>query len=347
MRAEHDETDHLSRHALVQQVAYGEEVTKRFGHFLALDLQHLVMQPVARHLVGAIGAAALGDLVLVVGELQIQTAAVDVKDVRCALRLVRQTVLTQGLFPQQLVRHGGAFDVPAGAATAPGAVPPRRRIVRRLPQHEIHRVTLVWRNLDPRTGDHIVDRPARQRAIGFVAFDREQHMSLGGIGVSLGDQIFDHRDHLRNIGGGAWHVVGLKRADFGHIVQKPLGCLGGDLSDRPSALCCARVDLVIHIREVAHIGHMGVAIDMTQQPVEHVKHDHGARIAQMGAVVHRGPTDIHPHVFIINRGEILAFAGFRVVQLDRGHGASLRKDCAGMAQKSREENDVSKPAGRS
>jgi hypothetical protein len=35
------------------------------------------------------------------------------------------------------------------------------------------------------------------------------------------------------------------------------------------------------------------------------------------------------------------------VQLDRGHGASLRKDCAGMAQKSREENDVSKPAGRS
>ena len=173
MRAEHDETDHLSRHALIEQIAYGEEVTKRFGHLLALDLQHLVVEPVARHLVGAIGAAALGNLVLVVGELQIQTAAVDVKDMGLALRLVRQTVLTQGLFPQQLVRHGGAFDVPARAATAPGAVPPRRRVVRRFPQHEVHRVTLVGRNLDPRAGNHIVDRPARQRAIGFVAFDRK------------------------------------------------------------------------------------------------------------------------------------------------------------------------------
>ena len=157
MRAEHDETDHLSRHVLLQQIAHGEEVTKRFGHLLALDLQHLVVQPVARHLVGAIGAAALGDLVLVVGELQVQTAAVDVKDVRCALRLVRQTVLTQGLFPQQFVRHGGTFDVPAGAATAPGAVPPRRRVVRRLPQYEVHRVFFVGGHLHPRAGDHIID----------------------------------------------------------------------------------------------------------------------------------------------------------------------------------------------
>ena len=92
---------------------------------------------------------------------------------------------------------------------------------------------------------------------------------------------------------------------------------------------------------------MILAIDMAQQPVEHVKHDDRARVAQVGAVVHRRPTDIHPHVFIIDWDEILALAGFRIVQLDCGHGASLRKDCAGMALKSREENDVSKPAGRS
>jgi hypothetical protein len=35
---------------------------------------------------------------------------------------------------------------------------------------------------------------------------------------------------------------------------------------------------------------------MAQQPVEHVEHHHGPRIAEMRAVIDRRPADIHPHV---------------------------------------------------
>ena len=74
---------------------------------------------------------------------------------------------------------------------------------------------------------------------------------------------------------------------------------------------------------------------MPQQPEEHVKHDHGPRVAQMRAVIDRGTADIHPHILRINRREILFLPGGGVVQLDRqvtGHGqASLRGCDAGLA----------------
>jgi len=65
----------------------------------------------------------------------------------------------------------------------------------------------------------------------------------------------------------------------------------------------------------------------------------------MGARSYTAPAHraIHPHVFIIDWDEILAFAGFRVVQLDCGHGASYQ-GLRGMAAEISEENDVSKPA---
>ncbi len=71
------------------------------------------------------------------------------------------------------------------------------------PQHEIHRVALERRHLDPRPGDHVVDRPARQAAIFRIAAHVEQHMAVGGVGVTVGDQPLDHGDHRTDIVGGA------------------------------------------------------------------------------------------------------------------------------------------------
>jgi hypothetical protein len=75
------------------------------------------------------GRAGLRHLVLVVGESQIKTAAVNVEH-----RL------------QIAVAHGGAFDVPARAARAERGLPAgveRDRSLGRLPQREIARVVLV------------------------------------------------------------------------------------------------------------------------------------------------------------------------------------------------------------
>ena len=61
------------------------------------------------------------------------------------------------------------------------------------------------------------------------------------------------------------------------------------------------------------------AVHMAQQPVQYVKYDDRARVAQMGAIIDRRPADIHPHILVIDGRENLALAGFSVVQLDRGH----------------------------
>ena len=104
MRGQHDKADHLARHALIQQIAHGKEIAQALGHLLALDLQHLVVHPIAGKAVAS--AFALRDLVFMVREGQIIAAAVNVE-----------------LTAQQGLRHGRAFDVPARAPLAPRAVP--------------------------------------------------------------------------------------------------------------------------------------------------------------------------------------------------------------------------------
>ena len=79
MRAQIDHADHLAGDALIQQVAHREEIAQGLGHLPALDLEHLVVQPVAREIRTGMGAAALRDLVLVVGELQVDPAGMDIE----------------------------------------------------------------------------------------------------------------------------------------------------------------------------------------------------------------------------------------------------------------------------
>src|SRR6056297_4227126 len=102
VRPEHHEADHLARHALIEQIPHGEEVAEGLRHLLALDLEHLVVEPDLRHAFGAVRAAALRALVLVVGKEKVAAAAVDVERVA-----------------QKRLGHRRAFDVPARAAPAP------------------------------------------------------------------------------------------------------------------------------------------------------------------------------------------------------------------------------------
>ncbi len=144
-------------------------------------------------------------------------------------------------------------------------------------------------------------------------------MTFGGVGMAALDQLADHRDHVADMLGGARHLVGVEIAQRMHVIEIPLGGGRGDLVDRHAALLGAGDDLVVHVGEIAHIGHVIGPVDMAQQPVEHIEHDDGPRIAQMRAVIDRRPADIHPHVGRIERLEILLRAGGGVVEFDRGH----------------------------
>ena len=200
MRAEHHKANNLTRNTLVQQIAHGEEVAKRLGHLLALDLQHFVVHPNVREPVA--NTLALGDLVLMMREHQIITAAVNVKTLA-----------------QQFVRHGGAFDMPARTPLAPWAVPPRRVSVRRLPKYEIHRITLIGCHFDARSCDHVVNAATRELTIIGITFDREQNMALRLISETFFNKIRAHIDHWLNIFRRTRHMRGMHRADRIHVVQ--------------------------------------------------------------------------------------------------------------------------------
>ena len=310
MRRQHHKADHLARHALLQQIMDGEEVAQALGHLLALHLQHFVMQPDIGEFIPR--AAALRDLVLVVREHQVIAAAMDIE-----------------MHAQQFLRHGRAFDVPAGTAPAPRAVPTGQITIRRLPQDKIHRIFFVGCDLYPRARDHIINRtPRKLTVVGIFAYTK-QRVSVLFIGKAIRDQLFDHRNHLGDVPGRTRLVVGAKCTQRIHILMIPAYRLirtardqlfQRTLDTRRFALLCGFVDAVVHIGEIAHIGHVIRPVYVAQQTVEHIEHDDRARIAQMGAVIDRRAADIHPYVLRINRREILALAALGVVQSDRCHG---------------------------
>ena len=144
-----------------------------------------------------------------------------------------------------------------------GRVPARLIVSRWLPDHEVHRVLLVGRDLHPSTRDHVIDRTARERAVFLVGLDREQHMPLGGIGIAFIYQCLRHRrPSAFDVLGAARLVVRAERAQRVHVVVIPADRLVGDAPGR----CLQRLvralgrhrlldDPVVHVREVAHVSY--------------------------------------------------------------------------------------------
>ena len=95
----------------------------------------------------------------------------------------------------------------------------------------------------------------------------------------------------------------------------PIG-LFGQIADRNAALGCTRIDLVINVGDVADVSDVFRTVDVMQQPKQHIKHDHRARIADMGEVVNGRPAHIHAHARPIERGEHPLLACQRIVELE-------------------------------
>ena len=117
----------------VQQGGQCGEVVQGLGHLLAIHLDHPVVDPVLGK--GPAASQGLGPLVLVVGEDQVVTPAVDVEAVA-----------------QQVERHGHALDVPAGSSRSPRRVPRGLAGLGCLPEGEVEWVILVIVHFDPGSG---------------------------------------------------------------------------------------------------------------------------------------------------------------------------------------------------
>ena len=148
-------------------------------------------------------------------------------------------------------------------------------------------------------------------------------MVLGHIGAAVGEQPLDHGAHLADMLGRARFDGRREHAERTHIcVELRLGLLG-DLADRlvqrqvRIVLRGARVDLVVHVGDVADIGDMLGAVDVPQQTEQHVEDDDGPRIADMGVVVDRRPAHIEAHMRRIEGPKRLLPAGERIVKRKR------------------------------
>ncbi|MNX88160.1 hypothetical protein D3C86_1201200 [compost metagenome] len=299
---------HLARHGL-HQIVQQQDVADRLGHLLGVHGQEAVVHPVAGVFVVrliamrvAVGADALGDLVLMVREDQVDAAAVDVDGQA-----------------QRLLDHGRAFDVPAGTPRAPRRRPGRLVRLGRLPQDEVVRILLVGRDLDAGAGDHVVQIAPRQRAVGRIGRDVEQDMTLGGIGAAGVDDGLD-------LGRDGVDVVGDVRGDVGRadVQQAHVGQIGGliprrDLADRHAFLRGLGVDLVVHVGDVAGVDDLVRAIGPAQQAHQDVEHHRRAGVADMGVVIDRGAADIERHPVRIARLESALFTAKGVVDMQR-HG---------------------------
>lgn len=294
--AGHQEVAHGLRIVVSQHVTDGEEVAEGLGHFLLVHHHHAAVHP-GVDVVAAVGAAGLGDLVLVVGELQIGAAAVDVEVVA-----------------QVLGVHGGALDVPAGTARAPGAFPGRLAGFGHLPQHEVQGVALGIHHVDAGAGLQLLQILTGEPAVLVEGVDDEHDVTVvRHVGVAAIQQQLHHGDDLADVGGGARFDVRAHHAEgvevLVHVADQALGeVVTGDLG-----LGGALDDLVVHVGDVAHIGEIvpGVA----QVAGHHVEGDEGAAVADMTVIIDSDATHIHAHLARVDRFEFFFLTSECVVYL--------------------------------
>ena len=217
------------------------------------------------------------------------------------------------------------------------AMPMRRRPrrlagLRRLPQDEIHRTAFIRRDVDAGAGFHLVETAIGEAAVVRHRGHVKQHMVLGDIRVPPGDEHFAQRHHLADMSGRARLDGRRQHAERGDVLVELRRRLLGELSDRHDwieigiPLHRPRVDLVVDVGDVARVGDVLLAVDVAEQPKQHVENDDGPRVADVREVVDRRPADVHAHVAGIDRLERLLAPRQRIVERE-SHAAPMAKPC--------------------
>ena len=192
--------------ALEQQVAEGVEVALGLGHLAAFDEQEADVHPVAGEGLAG-GAFGLGDLVFVVREHEVFAAGVEVEGVA-----------------EELGGHGGALDVPAGAAGAERGVPGVLRRAWR-PSRGRSRGRSPCRTRRGRRGRRLRClrglswRACRSRDRGRCGSTRSRLRP--GRRCPCGE-LLDERDHLGDVLGGVGDVLGALDAEGVQVFEEGL-----------------------------------------------------------------------------------------------------------------------------
>src|SRR5258708_6573795 len=247
------------------------------GHLLLPYVQETGMDPVAREWFAG-EALTLGDLVLVVREDQIGTAAMDIN-----------------LFPQRFHRHRRTLDMPAGTSTTPGALPPRLPRFGCFPEGKVTRVPLAFVWLETPSGLHrlrvssgklpIAGKGVRGEIDVAVAFPLEH------IRVPLLDELLHKGD---NLGDKLGHIgIGIRRTN-GQSVHSTevVRCIAfGGLRGRDPLTQAGLDNPIINIREVLDVSDR--VSPVFQVAAHHITGDKETGVTQVRLVLGGQATDIH------------------------------------------------------
>ena len=294
-----------------EDVAHGEEVAERFAHFFVVDLHEAVVQPVVDVLMAA-GAFALCDFAFVVRKFEVHAAAVDVE-----------------VFAEGLRAHHRAFDVPAGAAFAPGAVPRRLTGFCRFPQDEVERVFFGFVHRDALAGAQVVQAAVGEFAvIGEAAHGVVNVAVIRGIGVAFGDEGLHEFNHAGNGSGGARLDIRTLAAERRFVFVHGVNEARGEGVNRLAIFMGTGDDFVVDVGDVAYV--FEVVAERAQVAGDGVEDDHDAGVADVAVVIDGHAADVHADFAGFARDEGFFLPGQAVVKLQCVH-ESLRGNFASIA----------------
>jgi hypothetical protein len=250
------------------------------------------------------GCLALGDLVLVMREDQVDTTGMDVEG-----------------RPEVAHAHRRAFEVPARPARPDRRVPGRLRGLRSLPEGEVTDIVLgVLIGLDPLPDPQVVGIEAGEPPICRPARDAEEDRPVArAIGVPGGDEPLDERDHVRDVLGRSGQDVRHRHAEGRRVDPELRQPAIGECPDRDALCRGAPDDLVVDVGDVHHPGHPEAL--RAQEPDEHVGEQERPEVADVGRSVDSRAAGVDPDVAGLEGQQLALLARQRVEQGDRHVGS--------------------------
>ena len=256
-------------------------------------------------------AFGLGDLIGVMGECVVNAAAVDVQ------------ILAQ-------VLHGdaAALNVPAGITHTPGGIP-FQGLVFKLgfgkPEDKVVAVALVGVFLDTfaYADIQIVGVEVIEHVVALQLRGVEIDVSAGKIGITGVHEPGNDFDVLVNTVGGRLHYVRPLDVELAAVLEEGVGIKLRNLHHALVLASGALEHLVFALvrigGQVSYIRDVHDALDrvsdITQILLQHVFHDIGAEIADVGIVIDRRAAGVHLDDVRMVRDEQLFLPACRVVQI--------------------------------
>ena len=307
--------------ALVEQQLQPQEFARRLAHLAAALDEEVIVHPdlgarMRRHVEPAAAAEGLvlRDFVGVVDLAVVDPAGVDVEGEA-----------------EQLLAHNRAFEMPAGRALAPRAIPFHLpRFARRglAPDREIGGVAFARDRVDPALA--FLGHRTRKAAVIRDGRDIEIEPAVEFVAMPVGNALREV-DHLADIIGRHRPFGRLADVERFHIGPEGLGIVLRNVPDRLRLggshllhLVLARIAVIGQMADIGDVDDVGEVVALpAQRTAQHVGEDIGAHIADMGVVVDRRPAGIDARFALVDGGEFLQLAGERVEQLERriGHSA--------------------------